>query len=554
MPHSVTSDKIVGFWTVPYAGVVRDVSIYEVPSDGLWDSANMVPRDGQLVTRPGPQQYAPNDLLARPTAGLWSPVVYGPAFQPDAFQMDAFQTQLVEALMIVATQQGLFYLDPATLQWVNVMPTAGDVFQGDAFQADMVQGSAKKKLSTHYIGRFAQIQAGTPPTIYTVFVNGVDDAVLWDMALPEASQTRFSIPPRWTDVIAVADRFVGITPPYDVSWTEDVSSPAGLFSTPALNHKSLGETPDPVVAISPSGFLAFTVYKKNRIWTAVATGLPGGSAFRFSDRGAYAGPASPAAVVQVNGLDVRMTRTGRVGLWNGQQNLYPFDAAWRSVQSGTTLLAALDQQYASRIFGVYHEDFNEVWFHYPMVGDGGLLHGLFIVTLPDVTDPNARIGGFPGRLGIPVSAGCDRAATDSLTHLFRDTAGQNIAMLVELSDRDLNLPIEYAWQQGLTPAPGSEAYRLDGHETFIERHVGFGSLAVQVMSSYHLDAPDGTPGTFATLNLETRPLPKEEKGGDVRGRFFGLKYSGNTAIGTPKWMGARLAARLVELAPPPVRR
>ena len=553
MPHSVSFDKIVGAWSVPYAGVVRDVCIYEVPPDALWDAVNMVPRDGRLVSRPGPQQYAPNDLLARPTAGLWSPVVFGPAFQASAFQNNAFQTRSVDALMIVATEQALWYLNPTTQTWVNLMPNAGNVFQANAFQANMVQGSARRKLSPHVVGRFAQIQLGTPPTIYTVFVNGVDAALVWNMAQSQASSA-FSIPPRWSDVIAVADRFVGITPPYDVSWTEDVTSPAGILSTPALNHKALGETPDPVVAISPSGFLAFTVYKKRRIWTAVATGLSGGAAFRFSDRGAYDGPASPAAVVQINGLDVRMTRTGRVGLWNGQQNAWLYDAVWPAVKDGTTALAPLDQAFATRIFGVPHEDSNEVWFHYPMKGDNGKVHGLLIVTLPDAADPSTKVGGFPGRLGVAVSAGADRAATDSLTHLFRDEDTENVAMIVDQADRDMNLPIPILWQEGLTPAPGGEVYRMQGHETLIERRAGFGTLQVQVISSFHLDVPDGTPGATKLLALSITPLPKDEKGDDVRGRFFGLKYTGDTGAATPRWMGARLAATLVEMTPPKMGR
>src|SRR6185436_16248064 len=118
MPHSVTYDRIVGMWTVPYRGVTRDVSVYEVPPDALWDALNMVPRRGQLVPRPGPQQYAPNDLLATPTAALWSPVTFGPAFQANAFQSNTFQTRAVDALLIVATQQAIWYLDPTTLAWV----------------------------------------------------------------------------------------------------------------------------------------------------------------------------------------------------------------------------------------------------------------------------------------------------------------------------------------------------------------------------------------------------------------------------------------------------
>lgn len=552
MPHSVSFDKIVGMWTVPYRGVARNVSIYEVPPEALWDSMNMVPRRGQFVPRPGPQQYAPNDLLARPTGAVWSPVVFGTAFQVDAFQNDAFQTQQVSALMIVSTQQALWYLDPATLLWVNIMPTAGDVFQGDSFQADMVQGSASQKLGTHTIGRFAQLQLGTPPTIYTVFVNGVDEALVWDMSQPQAGSA-FSIPPRWSDVIAVADRFVGITPPYDVSWTEDVSSPAGVLSTPALNHKSLGETPDPVVAIRRSGYLAFTVYKKRTIFTAVATGSTSASAWRFSYRGDYEGPASAAAVVSINGMDIRMTRTGRVGFWNGQRNDWPLDDVWWAIEEGTTSFPALDQAFADRIFGVYHEDFNEVWFHYPMQGDNGDLYGLLIVTLPRQDQPEAQLGGFPGRLKVPVSAGSDRAATDSLTHLFRSSAGQNIAMIVDESHLDLNMGFDLVWQPGLTPAPGGEVYRMAGHETFVERNAAYGTLDVRVMFSNHLADPDGEPGTQKTLDLTVVPLPKEEKGGDVRGRFFGLRYTGNTATVFPKWMGARLAATLVEMKPPPVR-
>ena len=64
------------------------------------------------------------------------------------------------------------------------------------------------------------------------------------------------------------------------------------------------------------------------------------------------------------------------------------------------------------------------------------------------------------------------------------------------------------------------------------------------MSSHILGTEGGTVGSSKSIDLtNTTEVLGAQKGGNVQGRFFGLRYSFTTPI-TLRWLGARLSALL----------
>jgi hypothetical protein len=192
-----------------------------------------------------------------------------------------------------------------------------------------------------------------------------------------------------------------------------------------------------------------------------------------------------------------------------------------------------------------------VYFYYPQEGDNGDCNGVVVLTLPDPEAGVDSFGAFPGRLGIPLSAATTREGKFQDAVVMRSD-GEFTAFTVS-GDLDASVPIDGYWQTGLVAAHSAgfltatgsmEPYRMEGHESFFERGAGYGIVSVRPISSYILDKQGGTVGNSHTIDLSSVTV-KEQKGGDVKGRFFGLRYEFTTPSNFI-WQGARLAARRIE--------
>lgn len=497
----------IGQWPVPLKGVLRNIPIDEIPPDGLYSGNNLTVRAGSLQPRPGMTQFASTVLTGRPTGAINTATLASPAFQQDAFQNDAFQVlgSIPTAAVIVGTTQKIYTYFSGVFNDVTGSP-------------DLTALDAE-------LSRFTSIMIGTPPVIYVVHTNGRDPVRQWD-----STSGTFTVvpgtpaPPNWTDVANIGDHIIGILPPYDVSWMNRLT----LGAVPDLNHKSLAETSDPLVAIRNIGLLGGVAYKHRSIWGIIAQGGTEASFFRFDYRGSYEGPASPAAIVDVNGVHIYMADNGRIAAFDGYRHDWIVDGVWPVVQ------AELDQANINRIHGVYNPEFREVYFYYPRTGDAGECKGQVTIVLPRPKDMILDYIAFNGTISKAVSASVDLHLDVNKALVF--TSATPKGYTVEGANDD-GTNFSGDWQHSLIPMPKLAHYRVEALEVYAERGGGYGTLNYNVVSANLLETAAGSLGATGSISLAPATgTVGDPKGADVRGRFLGLKFSFTTPI-TLKWRG-----------------
>jgi hypothetical protein len=512
------SRQQIGQWIVPQRGNVRTVPAHDIPEDGLYDSLNMLARDARLRSRPGLRRFGAADL--------------GPTGQPTgAFN---YRDGAGKSLVIVGTTTGIYAWDQVA--WRVLTAAAPAVGNAPAFSGTLT-GDAD------HPSRFVSIQLGD--RVYLLHTNGRDWPLQWDgvelgfRAIagdpvgPEAEPGPPVPPTKFVDFCHIQDHILGIEPPYLVRW----SNTRDLAHWPHLNFKSLSETPDPLVTVQPLGTLGAALYKTDSIWAVFAEGQTEASFFRFEFRGFYDGPASPASVVNVSGVHYYMTRSGRIGMFNGSDHRWVLDTVWPQIRDD------IDQSKANRSFGIYDSLFHELLFFYPRLNEkDGLPRGLLYVSLPRQEAGPGVIGGFPGRL----SERWGKAVTAGLAYRLNDLApklavfGHDQATVLyaaggqpEACDtgalpldeaRDANEPFSFFWRTGLQSTPGIDTFRIDAIEPFLERDTNHGLIQVQPVLSYALPIAGGELGPATAIDLERRYV-RPVIGLDARGRFHGTRYS-----------------------------
>ena len=528
MPHQVNTRNLVASWEAPVQGVIRNIPPHRLPEDALYEAKNVVYRDGYLVKRSGLVEFIAAGVLARPMGLISIPSLGGPAFQSDAFQEDTFQMGTDgEILVAVTTQKILAYYGGV---W-------NDLIQTPASEALTGGASDPARIATMEVEDDEQGSG-----VLIMVVNGFDIPRFWNL------QDRYSTVgtgwPTFSDVTVVADRFVGVAPPYKIQWGEVFSKAAPS----ALNVRILADTTDKVVAIRRLGITGCAVFKEETLWTGTIQGGPSSQVFRWDYRGNYDGPAGPSAIEDVNGTLYYMTATGRIGSFNSITHKWLVDGAWPQVRDGSASFPAFDVQYANRVFTMQHPFHNEVWFFYPQVGDGGDLHGVLILTIPDPSQGEQRHAGFPGRLSIPVSAATHRHGVNQDALVAMSSTDFRVLKATDNAS-DLGSSFSGYWRHGLVGVQGLVPYRLDAHESFFSRNTGYGTLTTKVVTSNKLDKVGGTASaTATTIDLTNDTAVLDEKGDDIRARFFGMLYE-FTSAARPEFMGTRLSAHNTENAP-----
>jgi len=534
MAHTVTPEKIVAAWEPSLQGVIRHVHPTKVPADGLYDALNCVYRDGTLQERPGYTPFSGDSLATRPVGALHFPSLARGCFQAACFQADAFQVAPDSHMVVAATLQKVFVFYNGT--WHSLTEQIAGPFQADAFQTNAFQqdGSVKLAGSADRHARFATIEiddADSSPSLY-ILIAGMGVPLQWNTKTAAVASVAGN-PPPWKDVTVIADHVVYISEPYTFGWSDVLT----VSSWPALNRQIKADQPYELVAVRNIGTLGGALYSTGAIWAVFAQPGSPSQRFRLEFRGYFDGPASPAALVDADGLQYRMTRTGRIASFDGTTNLWVVDGV------SPVLRDDIDPAYAHRIWGAYYANRREVWFYYPRLGDNGEVRGVCILRLPDPQKGEPTHGAFPGRLALSMSTGCDRRGVlDDILTLAAESP-QKVFVLTGPSDD--GAAFSGFWQTGLVGTPGLETMRVDGSETFLERGAGYGSVTMAPVHSYALDNPAGSLGTAQIVDLTAIPIAKEEKGEDTQGRFFGRRYEFTTPI-TLRWRGARLAARKIE--------
>lgn len=511
---------MIGAWEVPVLGTLRNTPIVKIPPEALWSSANVLLRAGFLQPRPGLTRFAATVLTGRPT-GLFNSVMLATgSFQVDTFQNDAFQLagSIPSTLLIVGTVDKLYG------------------YYGGIFN-DITGAPDLTALDTQ-LARFTSMALGTPQTLYVIHTNGMDAPRQWDITSGTFAAVA-GTPPNWTDVTNIDQHIIGIVPPYDIRWGPTQS----ITSWPAANIRVLSDTPDPLVAIASLGVRAGVVYKSRSLWDVIVTGSDVESSyFRFEQRDQVDGPASSAAVINVDGAHMYMTSQGRVAFYNGTRRFWVGDGIWPLVD------ADIDKANSTRIFGAYDPRFKIAVFCYPKTGDAGECKGWAIVMLPNPAEGYDGFISFHGSSTLAMSAGGD-LRLDTFKALFARSDASNQRVYTWEGTTDDGASFDGHFQTGLVGTPGIEFFTLEAYETLALRGAGYGSVTVKPVSSYILNVEGGTVDTGKTLDLtENKVLGSPKSSANLKGRFFGLRYEfTQSASLTLRWLGARLSALFQEV-------
>lgn len=470
----------------PFKGTWKSLPSYLIPEDVIQDSLNTTLLGGKLRSRCGLENFNTNALNGK-ALGSFLTVDTTNAKYPIVSTKDTVSILIGNA-------------------WFNI---TGGVPLTNFFENQV---------------RMSSLQLGT--SVYILYANGIDTIKI----IPQATYLLEPITPHagslpvCTDVCTSFSRFVGITPPYTISWCDVINDDYLSFTNwPALNQTVLADTEDSLVAIRALGTLGLAVYKEGNIFVGFAQSGSNAQAFRFEHRGEYEGPGGVNAVVSANGVHTYMTPTGRIALFDGTQHAFIADGLWPFLQDD------LDTTYASRIFGVYNYSTSEIYFWYPRIGDNGNCKGMVIIDTPFPLAGVNSYSYFLGQSNFPCSNGLSVRlfAGKAQPLIFGNTNETFLLNKNWYYDKTSTFPCNF--RTGLfrptpeTPAPkdDSDIYRPI-LEIYSSRGIGKGLVNVSALTSQTL-ADEGTSTEKETIDLTANPV-NEFFGFNTTGSFLGAQF------------------------------
>lgn len=522
---SVKGAGTIGHWEAQHKGVLRDFPPFKLPPDALFDCLNVVFRQGTIMSRPGMQQLAATDLGSRITGAIQAATLASGAFEPTAFEPTAFlETGNADGTIIAASSNRKF--------WTFFGGTWHDITDVALTASDT------------YLAQFTTIQIGS--TVFVLMTNGIDTPRAWDEVSTVCTQVA-GTPPLFTDWTTASERIIGIVPPYLVQWGNSLN----ISTWPVLNFAILSDTTDTLVAIANLGTLGAAIYKRRSIWVATAQGGLDSSFFTFALRGAFEGPANPNTLTDVNGAHYYMTKTGRIGVFDGVTQTWINDGVLPIITN------TIDITNMNRAFGVYDPIFREVWFYFPLLTDNtsvtGNVSGVCVVTLPH---PFSYEGIFfhscyLGKMAIPVTSGADRRLDVGDRIIFGQNSGKNLSYTQGDNLSDDGVAFSGFFQTPPQMTKDGDISQADGIETYAMYAGGQGPLTLRLGASYMLGNLTSTGfSTGVALDLTTEPTLAPDLGAftsidQFRGRFFSCRYEFTSPVRF-NYYGSRLMGHKVQ--------
>lgn len=482
-------EPILGAWLLPIRGVVRGINDLAISKDTLLDGSNIEIIDSTLRGRRGLTTLSSTLFGARPMAGL-----------------NIWQNNTA-SFIVLATTAKIWTYDISGAAWTD--------------------RSGSLTATADDATRIIQFAFGTPTVTRAYVCNGVNVLKTWKAGDASASNVS-GTPPIFRDLTVLGNYILGLVGSHDIRW----SNPLTDATWPAGNIKVIAETPSPTAAIRHLGNLGAVCYKKDGAWLGELTGLAGASAIRWTFLVSLEGPAGPPALVEAGdgGPHVYMTRTGRIGMFDGAAIRWIAEGVWSIIKD------EIDQTKPNRIWGVYKQADHQVWFTYKRTGQTNT-DGLVIVQLAR-RETNLPFAAFPGRWGKSVTAGCSVYEESFTTDVvFTDNTGAEKSYKVTGTDDD-GTTISSTLQPGYVPTDGIESVRVLSLEPFVERSAGFGTLTVKAITSNVLDTTLGTQSTGISVDLAQTPI-KETVGVDARGRYLSVRLEWNSSA-TVRYRGVTL--------------
>ena len=462
MPTLISGERLLHAYQVPTRGVWRQLPPHQLPPDALWDAQNVVVLDGELQPRAGVEEFA---TLGTPFAGTPTGAIL-------------YLSTAGVASPFVGTREEIYRYDVATSTWGNLTGSGVNLTAGDT-----------------QLARFTTLVVGTPAVNWLIHVNGADAPRAWN-GTGLFAQLQGS-PPVFSDIATIADRLVGLVPPFTCRWYNARS----VTICPELNFKQMAETPDRVVAIQAVGQVAGIIWKEDSLWTVSPTGQQSdASSFRFDLVGFFEGPAGPGAVVDANGAKVHMTPSGRIGVFTGSRVTWVADGIWPMIR------ADIRKNQSKRIYGWFNADLDTVTFIYPthqMAIGSNVMRGRVDLTLPKPEAGVEAYGAFPGLMGVSIRAALPVLWDDNTRDvLLFSAAGESLKVGGTTDD---GAAIPGFWRTGLVQTPQADAIRFEALEVYARRGADQGQLTLNPVTSYLLD-DDGVVGETLDVPLDGRDL------------------------------------------------
>ena len=344
--------------------------------------------------------------------------------------------------------------------------------------------------------------------------------------------------PTAKSVCTVARRIVALIDPHTVVWTTTLT----YDNYPVLATAKLAQTNDVGICVKSLSNLSFVAYKERSIYLARAQAGSDAGAFAFSEPLKVEGPAGVHAVVDVMGAHMYMTTNGRIAVYDGMR--YPewvADGLWFYLQDD------IDPAYSNKIFGVFDYRLHTATFHYPRVGDAGLMYGAVIINLPLSNSGISSLAPFLAVMSKQCSYGYESRFNNQIDRslLFTATADDRQSFYFdEATNTDDGTAFDCVAQTGLFPVPDMRHHHISA-EIMVERADSNGSMTVYPVVSDMLENEAGTILTdkpqLIDLNINT---VQEHIGFDAATRFFGLQCEW-ASTSNVQYAGATLYGRLL---------
>lgn len=484
--------EIIAQFSVPSKGTWLNTAINNIPTDAVYDSLNVFMREGKLRNRPGLLQFAYNSFPSA-TPDIDRTIIGG-----------SFVVTPVDKRVFAVAPSFLHMYDDVTDTFV-ILNTPFSVYANSI--TDVVD-LASIETSGTYVVLFANENYALKVWV----MGGVATAIVTGTNIPFAKSICIS-----------ASRVIALVAPHTIVWSRILDYTN--FDPLAIVKRA--QTLDVGICVRSLSALSFVLYKEHSIHVARAqAGLDEGSAFNFSEPILVEGPAGIYAVTDVDGTHIYMTRSGRIGAFDGTG--YPrwiADAIWFYLQEH------INQAYSYLIRATYDYRLNIVIFFYPKTGETDL-KGMVILNLPFPGHPD-EIGTGPhcflGECQIPITHSQNKRFDDEIDNsmVFERGVLKQVLQTYTL-DEDTHMdgivPFTCSFQTGLQSAPDARHIQTTC-ESFIERGVDYGTVDIIPVTSDTLETPGGTVHTAdaQTIDLETTPV-NEYIGFNKKTRFFGFKY------------------------------
>lgn len=493
--------QLIGQFTVPFRGTWNSIAANMLQGDSLYDSMNVFIREGRLRTRPGLGQFAEmnfhDDVIGGGLAvipGIGKRLL---AFTPNnlyTFSNLSNDWQVDSSLVLANNQNSL--IDMTGIETANQYVVI--IANGETSLKKWISGSGVSVITP---------SSGTVPS--------------------------------GSSVCTAARRIVTLIPPHTIRWTGTLTYDNWLGD---LNYTKAVETTDDGICIRAMGNLDFVLYKERSIYLGKSRAGSDASAFELKFIQNCEGPAGIHAVVNALGMHCFMTRNGRIGIFDATSVVrWIGDGLWLFLQND------IDPKWAYKIFGVFDYRLHTVTFHYPKIGDEGLMTGMVVINLPLEGSGIESYALFKGESAIPLSYGYDMRLEGELDRSIVFSSGltsKKSFIVDEKVEDDDGVQFDCSFQTPLVMTPDSKSNQVN-FEAFFERGSGYGSLDILGVSNSALESHGGNIDEInaRTINLEFNPT-QEYYGFNTPTRFFGLLFRWTSRTNV-RYGGANVYGRVV---------